>query len=221
MVVLGLSLILLISRVVAQVLQNRIQTVLRKNKSGRWHPICGNLVSIWASHPCNQPKYARTTCHCALEKCKDHLVDFFTHCCIYVYRIENIWQGFYLFRQVEPEKGLYYWDEVDHRLLDQVSCSFVSLQFLVAFVPYCNYQAELNMGIGLRVYTGPDTPAWVYAEGVFCILLHDHDYLRKQRCQKSDWTAQIQMSTRTTVGTMQASHITQIQSIRYTYDFTK
>ena len=63
---------------------------------------------------------------------------------------------------------------MDHRLLDQVSCCFVSLQFLVAFVPhcpYCNYQAELNMGIGLRVYTGPDTPAWVYAEGVFCILL--------------------------------------------------
>ena len=23
--------------------------------------------------------------------------------------------------QVEPEKGLYYWDEVDHRLLNQVS----------------------------------------------------------------------------------------------------
>ena len=22
------------------------------------------------------------------------------------------------------------------------------------------------MAIGLRVYTGPDTPAWVYAEGV-------------------------------------------------------
>ena len=62
--------------------------------------------------------------------------------------------------------------------------SIVSLPFLVAFVPhcpYCNYQAELNMGIGLRVYTGPDTPAWVYAEGVFCILLHDHDYQKKTK----------------------------------------
>ena len=52
------------------------------------------------------------------------------------------------------------WVEDEHR--------FIAI--LVAFVPhclYCNYQAELNMGIGLRVYTGPDTPAWVYAEGVF------------------------------------------------------
>jgi len=64
-------------------------------------------------------------------------------------------------KNVEPEKGLYYWDEVNLRLLDQ---------------------AELNMGIGLRVYTGPDTPAWVYAEGVPEIRLncsnpneHSHD----------------------------------------------
>ena len=27
------------------------------------------------------------------------------------------------------------------------------------------------MGIGLRVYTGPDTPNWVYAEGVFDMII--------------------------------------------------
>ena len=113
---------------------------------------------------------------------------------------------FKLFCQVEPEKGLYYWDEVDHRLLNQVSlwrcskCSptqrFPNHPILpsyphIAFgatsvsdgVIHCQivrhmlncHKAELNMGIGLRVYTGPDTPAWVYAEGVLDIIDFPND----------------------------------------------
>ena len=35
-----------------------------------------------------------------------------------------------------------------------------------------SFKVELNMAIGLRVYTGPDTPAWVYAEGVMDVPLY-------------------------------------------------
>ena len=35
------------------------------------------------------------------------------------------------------------------------------------------------MGIGLRVYTGPDTPAWVYAEGVFDMIINIYPWYPK------------------------------------------
>ena len=116
-------------------------------------------------------------------------------------------QSFSCFCQVEPEKGLYYWDEVNLRLLDQVQIVpifFISMS-----------QGGVEHGDRLEgVHGSRHSCMGLRRGGIFHIIwVRDRNDL-SWRCQKSDWTAQTQTSTRTTVGKMQASPTTQIHFTR-------